>query len=676
MASLTNYLHNKRMLLLLDNCEHLIDSCAQLAEPLLQACPGLQILATSREALDIEGERILQVNPLALPGPEHPPTSEGLLDCDSIQLFVERAEAARPAFAIMDDNASAVVRICLQLDGLPLAIELAAKQLKALPVEQIASRLEDRFLLLTNGHRTALPHHHTLRAALDWSYDYLSEEEQSFFRQLSTFAGGWTLEAAEHVAAANALELLTALTNKSLVIVEQSAHAVRYSMLETLRRYGQEKLINSGQQAQVRSRHLEYYLQFAECSRMALRGGDQRFRVQPVELELDNIRAALDWSLHCAKESEAGLRLAIAMSEFWNRRSYFREERQWLECTLAATGETSAARLRAWANARLAYCAFCLGDFESLGLFLDRAWSVFCDLEDVEGMAFVLQGRATLAGEQKHDLATARACLAESFRLLELTGDKWNMAEALKGLGRISYLQGDLDKAKTFLDTAARLCREVSNRWQLGMILVQLGFVALQEANYHVARSFFEESRQLANEFGDRDTSIDTLSGLGELARCEGNYQQARTYYEEGLAAVRELGTQQGAAYLQRGLGHVMLHVGGHEQASVYFNQALQYWQEQDMRHPIAGCLAGLAGVATARGDMQCAAQLLGKVGALITETSPFRSPADQTEYEQSISLVRAHLGEKQYWDYSSRGAAMSLEQVSQSAFSNLEDRR
>ncbi|HLO29412.1 MAG TPA: BTAD domain-containing putative transcriptional regulator [Anaerolineales bacterium] len=668
ITSLTNYLRNKEMLLLLDNCEHLIDSCAQIAETLLLACPKLQILATSREALDIDGERIFQVNPLSLPDPANPPSLKELLNYEAVRLFIDRAEAVSLDLLLTRENASAIIQICRQLDGIPLAIELAARQLKSLPLEQIAARLENRFLLLINGGRTALPYHRTLRGMLDWSYDFLAKQERWFFQQLSIFSGGWTLESAERITEGNTLELLTVLVNKSLAIVEQTG---RYRMLETICQYGREKLIGADQEESVRSRHLNYFVQFAERSRKELQGRDQKFWMDQVQAEHDNIRSALEWSLRSVERSEVGLRLAVAMSEFWNRCGYYREERRWLERALALTDETCPPRLRAWANIKLGYCAFCLGDFATLQTCLDFAWEIFSRLEDTEGIALVLQGRAALAVEQRYDLEPACTYLEESLQLLRSINEKWELAETLRDLGYVFYLRREPKNAKAYLNEALLLCCETSNTFQLGQTLYQLGRVACQEGDYPSARSYFEESRQLAKEVRDRGGDMDVLSALGELARSEGNFQQAQIFYEEGLLMARELGAEYGIAVFLQGLGYVSLHYGDYPRATELLNEGLQYWQKQNMHQRIAGNLAGLAGVAVALGEMEKAAQLLGKVDALMKERGSYLLPPNQLEYEHSVAAARKHLGEERYRVIQLETDDMTLEQVIQLTLCN-----
>ncbi|HET7376330.1 MAG TPA: adenylate/guanylate cyclase domain-containing protein, partial [Anaerolineae bacterium] len=322
---LIEYLRTKTLLILLDNCEHLIDACAKISEALLQACPTLRILASSREALGIAGEVAYRVPSLATPNLEHLPAFEKLLEIDSIRLFIERATIAKADFTLTHENAPFVAQICARLDGIPLAIELAAARVKVLSAEQIAARLDDRFRLLTGGSRTALPRQQTLRAMIDWSYSLLSEQEITLFRRLAVFVGGWTLEAAESVCGeerngADVLDLLTRLVDKSLVFIEESTGEIRYHRLETIRQYSREKFFETDEVEAVRDRHLDYYVQFAELADEKLKGGDQVVWQNRMSAEQDNLRAALDWGL--SRRPDSALRIAGAANLFWTAGGY------------------------------------------------------------------------------------------------------------------------------------------------------------------------------------------------------------------------------------------------------------------------------------------------------------------------------------------------------------------
>lgn len=370
--TLVNYLRGKQLLLVLDNCEHLVAACARTAEMLLQACPRLTILATSREPLGIGGERVWQVPTLSLPEPQQ--VIHLLMQSESVRLFVARAAAVRSDFKLTEQNALTVAHICRRLDGIPLAIELATARINALTVEQIAAHLNDRFELLTTGSRTAMPRHKTLRATIDWSYDLLSEAERVLFRRLSVFAGGWTLEAAETVctdegagaslrlAPADVLNVLSHLADKSLVIVEQHGTQIRYRMLETIREFAREQMQASREVARMRQRHADYFLRLAQGVETKLLSAERMMWVEHLLVEIDNFRAALAWS-EDTQHAEYGMRLSSALRWFWWTCGYVTEGRDWLQRALTLAGTHGEARIRAQTLFSLGLLAFHLGQY-------------------------------------------------------------------------------------------------------------------------------------------------------------------------------------------------------------------------------------------------------------------------------------------------------------------------
>ncbi len=348
-ATLAAYLQPKALLLLLDNCEHLVGACAEQCTGLLRTCPKLRILASSREGLAVAGETTYRVPSLSVPDLEHLPVPEQLAGYEAVQLFLERARARRPEFSLSAKNARAVALICARLDGMPLAIELAAARVSVLPVEGIAARLDDRFRLLTGGPRSALPRQQTLRATLDWSHDLLSDRERLLLRWLSVFAGGWTLEQAEEVCAGQGIEawevldVLGSLVNKSLILPEERDGEAHYWLLETIREYALERLAMSGEQVEFRRRHAGYYLRLAEAAEPELHGPQQGRWLNQLEIEHDNLRAALAWSLG-GGAPESGLRLAAALCDFWLRLGHLSEGRTWIEQALLELEEPEPTR--------------------------------------------------------------------------------------------------------------------------------------------------------------------------------------------------------------------------------------------------------------------------------------------------------------------------------------------
>ncbi len=412
LAKLMDYLQPRHLLLILDNCEHLIAACAQLSETLLRACPNLRILATSREALGIAGETAWRVSSLSLPDLRKLPLAEGLREYEAIRLFIDRAKSTLPTFGVTNQNGPTVTQICQRLDGIPLAIELAAARVKVLSVEQLAVRLDDRFRLLTGGSRTALPRQQTLRAAIDWSYELLSKKERVLLRRVSVFVGGFSLEAVEAVCvgkgieASEALDLLTHLVDKSLVVVEEQLGETRYRLLDTVRQYSREKLLESKEASAVRKRHRDWYVKLAERAEPEMHGPNQVIWLERLETEHDNLRAALEWSLG-GGETEAGLRLAGAIWDFWRLHGYLSEGRRWLEGFLSrSSGVSTPARVKALQAAATLGLFQC--DFERATTLSEECLTLSRELGDKEGIAFSLINLGGLAGFSGRSRAGAR----------------------------------------------------------------------------------------------------------------------------------------------------------------------------------------------------------------------------------------------------------------------------
>ena len=388
--TLRDGVRGKSMLVMLDNCEHLVAACAHLTTALLGACPNLRILATSREALGVSGETTWRVPSLSVPDPQHLPPLDRFKEYDAVRLFIDRVVASDPQFAVTTNNAPAVAQVCHRLDGIPLALELAAARVKVLAVEQIATRLDDRFRLLTAGSRTAVLRQQTLRATMDWSFDLLSQEERALLRRRSVFAGGWSLEAAEAicsgngVAASDTLDLLTQLVNKSLVIAETQGGEARYRLLETVRQYGRDRLLKSKKLETMRDRHLNFFLNLAEKAEPHLEGGEQAVWLNRLGAEHDNLRGALEWSIHGAPGK--GLRLAVALGKFWLVRGHFTEGRGWLEEALESSTRGSVA-LRAKAFNWAGLMAVRQVDYAAARSFHGKSLAIYREVRDKRGIA-------------------------------------------------------------------------------------------------------------------------------------------------------------------------------------------------------------------------------------------------------------------------------------------------
>ncbi len=447
IEALAAFGRDRSYLLILDNSEHLVQACAEVASELLRSGPHVRILASSREPLHTPGETTYHLPALRVPAAGEEATPEALLGYESVRLFVERATAAQPAFRLAPQNAAAVAEICHRLDGIPLALELAAARVRALPVEKIAERLSDRFRLLTGGSRTALPRQQTLRALIDWSYDLLSEHERALLRRLSVFAGGWTLEAAEEVAAGGGidepmvLDLLTHLVEKSLVVLE--ADGERYGLLDTVRQYARERLAESGDGDATRSRHLDHYLALAETARPELVGPQQAQWLARLDLERENLLAAHAWCDHAERGGELGLRLASSMRRYWIGRGVPELGRRVTVEALGRAGaqERSAARCRALFDAGQLDCW--MARYEEAQGYLQQSIAIARELGDEEGVAAALQPLA-LAALGLGDLGAARAHLEEALVLERRQGTKRDVAAVLNALAQIHRAQGEL----------------------------------------------------------------------------------------------------------------------------------------------------------------------------------------------------------------------------------------
>ena len=559
LVVLMDYLRNKSLLLVLDNCEHLVSACAVLVNPLLQACPDLHILATSREALGIAAERTYLVPSMSFPEQGEKIALEELLKYEAVDMFMRRAKVALPGFELNEQNAETVAGLCRHLDGIPLALELAAARLRVMDLEQIASQLEDRYRLLAGGDRSAPARLQTMRSSIDWSYQLLSEAEKVLFRRLAAFASGWTLLAARAVCADDSLpeadifDLLAGLVDKSLVLViRKKGREIRYRLLETVRQYAQDKLSESGEAASLRDRHLDYFLKLAGRAELELVGADQRLWFNRLELEHDNFRLALAWSLAGATDGpQAGLRLAVSLWWFWFMHCYNREGAEWFEKTLSASTGRDPADLvtRANALARQPWLRYLRTPPEKETLALGRSLGS----AGRESVAFILWGMGVDAFYQA-DYVRAQSLEEQSLELFRELGNRWGICETLTCLGRIRQAQGDLQQARVLLEESLGLARQAGDNNEIAYALQSLGNLALARGDYDQAQALLEESYAQYSE-------IDLFGGgwdeLGHVALQKGDTRQATSWYKQTLALYWELGEPIHIAFILEDLAHV-----------------------------------------------------------------------------------------------------------------------
>jgi predicted ATPase/class 3 adenylate cyclase len=518
MDVLCDYLHNKKLLLVLDNCEHLVDACAKMVDKILHTAPNTRILASSREALGIGGEVTYRVPSLGLPDVNHLPPVESLSQYEAVKLFIDRATNAVQTFSVTNDNAPALAQICDRLGGIPLAIELAAAKIRVLSLDQISKRLDDRFRLLTGGNRTALEHHQTLRAAIDWSYNLLPTAEQILFSRLSVFVGGWTLEAAEWVCSdaivksEDVLDLLEHLINKSIVIMEETQYESRYQMLETMRQYADEKLVEADAR---RRQHALYFLTVAETIEPFLEKPEQASWLDTLEREHNNFRAALVWAREKG-EVELGLRLASALCLFWFMRSYLSEGLSQIGDFLSLSASTIDATTRAEA--------------------LDRAGIL-----------------ARYRGDLKH----AHEWIAESLSLRRELGESHGVADSLSNLGFVVLHEGDFIQARQLYSEALTIHRELENQQGIADSLSHLALMAFYEGDYESAQAMDEASLAIWRGLGDQQGITWALQRLGNVKLHQGKYKVAHDLFKESLAISSEIKFKWGIAFSVEGLASV-----------------------------------------------------------------------------------------------------------------------
>ncbi|WP_141508290.1 winged helix-turn-helix domain-containing protein [Ramlibacter sp. WS9] len=597
MALIESTLRDQRVLLLLDNCEHLLDEAAKTAQALLRALPGLVLLATSRQALGVEGETLYRVPSLTLPEPAESPMPASVIASEAAQLFVDRAIAVRPAFALTPGNAAAVAQVCRQLDGIPLAIELAAARLTALSVEEIARRLDDRFRLLTGGLRTALPRQRTLRALVDWSYDLLAPEEREVLNALSVFAGDFSLEAAENVAAHEApapapvFDFIDQLVAKSLLIAQtQEGTETRYRLLETIKQYAGEKLTESGLTDAAQARHFSYFMGLAEAGANALIGPQALEWLDRLDAEHDNLRAALDRS---AGDARRYAQLAGALRTFWDTRGHYTEGLARLDRALAMHASRDTVCLDVLLGAGLA--AFRLAHAQRSGNLLEEAVRLAQELGDVRREAEATFWLAANFTQQGGD--ASEPLIVRTLALARTAGDPARELLALIELGRAAKLRGRYSEARSFLQDAVRVGTDAGCVIDTATALHYAGECALEQLDFAAARRLLNDALVLHRRVGNVHDTGSTLCLLGRLALNEDRMDEARALSSESLRIFRTLHDPKCSASTAMFHATVLNAMGDAAAALAHAQSAADAYRELDFpaRRARALCLVGCA---------------------------------------------------------------------------------
>jgi len=643
LDTLTNRLRERQFLLVLDNCEHLLAVCAQVADSLLRACPRLRLLATSREPLGVPGEALFPVPSLPYPDSGIAVTVEKVREYAAVRLFLDRARLVTPDYQLGSHNVAAVAQICQRLDGIPLALEMAAARINILSSDQLARRLQDVFQVLTGGSRTALPRQQTLRATIDWSYNLLSEPERVLLQCLAVFAGGCTLEAAEAVcsggepAAGQAIlpeeliEVLASLVAKSMVVADrQAGEAARYHLLETIRQYALAKLSARGEAEAVRRRHSEYYLELASSSR---RGPVFTFQswLHQMEPEHDNLRAAFGWSHSTPSQIELSIRLANALLAFWDGRGYF-----------AYLGEARAA-------------------FETMLARPDIA-----NYPGEKAQALLLVGKTLF---MQGDVRAAEAPLAESLALYQELGDRGNTANILFHLGQFARERGDADTARAWLEQALVIVQELGDQQGICNVMGTMGEAVILQGKLAEAKAMEQESLALARQLGDSQGAGWALNQLGHVAQLEGDYEEAVRLHQASLPIFEQLGpAEAGYVHAHYDLGETALAQSDAQTAADHFTDALAVAEDLGDRQAIAWCLAGLAGVAVLGKEPERAAWLWGAAETLRQRLGFREGPCAHDTHERLKAQAREWLGHAAFTTAWGNGEAAALTDAIQRA--------
>lgn len=687
LDTLRQFLKPLQLLLILDGCEHLLGACAQLVETLLRGCPHLRVLTTSREPLRIIGELTRRVPSLSVPDVRQTLAAEELLSSEAVLLFNERALAVQPSFALTQRNAASIAQICQRLDGIPLAIELAAARLVVLSVEEIAARLHDVFHLLTGGSRTALPRHQTLRALLDWSYDLLTERERGLLRGLSVFVGHFTLEAVEevcrsvgvwenvappHTPTPDILELLTQLVNKSLVSTEEQAEGIRYRLLETVRQYAQEKMNKAYETVSVRRRHGAYYVQLAERAEGELLGAHQAVWLTRLAIEHDNLRAALLWSKHTADEDKDAttlMRLVGALWVFWYLHGHLSEGRLWLREALARRGAVptaievkvlAGAGVLAWAQGDYAQAVPCCQECIALARQLGEHW-------DMLAISLIMLG---LIARDHGELAQAIALHEESLALVRLADHKFGIALSLITLADALRHQGAYARARALLEESLALWRALDDPWGIALALHNLGNVVFDLGDAAHAKALNEQSLTRFRAIGNRSGIALSLNVLGDVAQVQGDYLLARQRLEESLSLFEQLGDHLSVARVLDRLGHIAQLQMDLVRAHELHARALRLRQDIGSRFDVAISLELFACVAFTQAQPARAARLCGAADALRRVLKLTPTLSQRGDHTRTIATVRAQLTAETWALAWAAGGAMAGEEAIRYALS------
>ncbi|MBS1517822.1 MAG: tetratricopeptide repeat protein [Bacteroidetes bacterium] len=657
---LAEYLLEKEILIILDNCEHIVSACAELAERLLSSCPKLKIIATSREALNCKGEQTYRIPPLSLPDTNYNNTPEQLTQYESVRLFIERALAVNPKFRVTNENAPAMAEVCSRLDGIPLAIELAAARTKILSLEKIYERLDDRFNLLTGGNRTALPRQQTLRALIDWSYDLLSENEKILWSRLSVFSGGWTLEAAEEVCSDEIiskyeiLDLLSQLTEKSVIIYDLTKD--RYRILESLKDYGIKKLSDGND---IFIKHLNYFSELSERAKPELLGENTKLWMHIIEADHSNFISAIEWSVR-NENTEKGVQTAAALGRFWNITGQYSTGIRLIENILessATLGKSSKVKVLNWIGSFKS----AQGDYEQAKKYYEEILNIRKESGDKSGIAGSIHNLGNVSLSQG-DYEQAKKYYEESLAIYKEIGDKKGIATPILSLGNIALNQGDYEQAKKYYEESLVIKKEIGDKDGIARSINNLGNVAYYKGDYEQAKKYYKESLHICEEIGSKNGIAALISNLGSVASNQGEYEQAKKYYEESLDIRKKIGNKNGIAESIKNVGNVAYDQGDYNQAKKLYEESLAIYKEIGYKIGMADSLNYLGNSAYRLGEFEMAIKLLSAAEKALESMGAVLDKKEQKIKDENIENLREQLSDEEFEKYWEEGKNMRVE--------------
>ena len=711
--TITEYLYQKEMLLLFDNCEHLIRDCGRSIASILSACPGIKVLVTSRESLGISGESTYIVPSMQIPiGAEQEDRSDPW-QVESMQLFFERAKAVNPEFSPTDAETKAAVEVCQRLDGMPLAIELAAARVRIMPLEEIASRLSSSFRLLTGGSRTALPRQQTLRALIDWSYDLLTGSEKILFRRLAVFSSGWTITAAEEVCAdgklakLDILDLLARLADKSIINTEGITGESRHRLLEPIRQYGLEKLIQSKEIQQQRAKHLAYFRDLVQAISPKLHGSEQGRWLDVLELDHENMRAALDWGVSGDGSLESlstATAIANALLQFWMVRGYWMEAWNWVEKirmnpefpalgvlirtnllntagkiiyemgdirkaddlfhqALFLARESEYSKGEAYALLGLAEIALNEHFIERADQYIDRSFQLFFQEEKITGQAIALSIKGGVSAA-KGDYEKAKEFFNRNILLHRETGDLLGIAGTLLALGNIEIMHGENEKGRAYFSESLEIYRRLRDKSGEAGAMGAIGRADLYKKDLKSSLAYHQEALKITRELHSYPGMGSALIALGEIARMEEDFASAKEYYLEA-ARINESLEQVGIVILvAHNLGYVEKKLGDFPQALIQFRRSLALAKERGHRRMINFCLLGIASVYIDMEEYDAGAGLLAAADKMFPDDKFDLDPVDQSVVDEGRSKLERVFSGQALMKIAQEAGALSADQI------------